>query len=146
MGLKNIYNTTIAKIEAGDREIKLAEAAGLASLFGLSVDSLLGRGRGMHQELIYALGALEDAVFTSRNELDRVSKLLQERLRNVPADYEGYETLAQSVREFLGRLKAARVALDKLVHRFTDEAEQRAIENAINQLKRSGRAAKGQKT
>jgi transcriptional regulator with XRE-family HTH domain len=145
MGIDNMHNTTVAKIEAGDREIKLDEAAALANLFGLSVDSLLGRSQGAHQDLLYALGALEDAVFTSRNELDRVSKSLQERLHEIPADYEGYESLAQPVREFSSRLKAARVALDKLVDRFTEEAEQRATERAINRLKRSGRAAKGQR-
>lgn len=143
MGIDNMHNTTVAKIEAGDREIKLDEAAALANLFGLSVDSLLGRRQGAHQDLQYALGALEDAVFTARNELDRMSKSLQDRVHDIPVDYEGYESLAQLVREASGRLKPARIALNKLVDRFTDDAEQRAVERAVTRLKRGVRASKG---
>jgi hypothetical protein len=128
---------------AGDREIKLDEAAALAELFGLSVDSLLGRKRGPHQDVRYALGALEDAVFTSRNELNRTSKSLRDRLNEIPADFEGYDTLAELVREYSGHLNAANGVLNKLVDRFTDEAAQRATERALKKLKRAGHTEKG---
>lgn len=42
-GIDSIYPTTVAKIESGDREVKLDEAAALADLFGGSLDWLLGR-------------------------------------------------------------------------------------------------------
>jgi transcriptional regulator with XRE-family HTH domain len=143
MGIDNMHNTTIAKIEAGDREIKLDEAAALARLFGLSVDSLLGRNQGSVQDLRYALGALEDAVFTSRNELKRMSKSLGDRLNEIPTDFEGYDTIAELVREYIGHSNSARVALNKLVDRFTDEAAQRATDRAIYRLKRGRRSERG---
>jgi hypothetical protein len=38
-----VYPTTIAKIEAGDRAVRVGELDGIATLFGASVDLLLGR-------------------------------------------------------------------------------------------------------
>ena len=38
------YTTTIHKIENGQRPVPLDEAAAIADLFDMSLDSLLGRG------------------------------------------------------------------------------------------------------
>jgi transcriptional regulator with XRE-family HTH domain len=143
MGIDSMRNTTIAKIEGGDREIKLDEAAALAELFGRSVDSLLGRRQGARQDLRYALGAMEDAAYTSRDELDRVSKSLRDRLNEIPADFAEHETLARLVRDCCGHLSAAHAVLNKLVDRFTDEAMQRATQRALNRLKRGRGSERG---
>ena len=45
-GIDNMHHTTVAKIESGDREIKLDEAAAMADLFGLPLDSMMGRQAG----------------------------------------------------------------------------------------------------
>jgi transcriptional regulator with XRE-family HTH domain len=42
-GIDKMYHTTVAKIEGGDREVKLDEAAAIADLYGLSLDAMLGR-------------------------------------------------------------------------------------------------------
>lgn len=42
-GLKHILPSTVAKIESGDRAVRIDEANALADLFGVSVDGLLGR-------------------------------------------------------------------------------------------------------
>ena len=42
-GIHPLHPTTIAKIEAGDRSVRINEAEGIADLFEVSVDSLLGR-------------------------------------------------------------------------------------------------------
>ena len=41
--LLSVHPTTIAKIEAGDREVKISELDAMADTFDLSVDALLGR-------------------------------------------------------------------------------------------------------
>jgi len=53
------YASTIAKIESGKRAIKLDEASAMADLFGLSLDSLLGR-TGMEDDQAHALTVLAD--------------------------------------------------------------------------------------
>jgi transcriptional regulator with XRE-family HTH domain len=52
-----MHPTTIAKIEAGDREVRIDEAAGIADLFGVSLDALLGR-KGMEDDQSHALSVL----------------------------------------------------------------------------------------
>ena len=42
-GLRPMHPTTVAKIEAGDRSVRINEAVGMADLFEVSMDSLLGR-------------------------------------------------------------------------------------------------------
>lgn len=42
-GIQPMHPTTVAKIEAGDRSVRINEALGIADLFEVSVDSLLGR-------------------------------------------------------------------------------------------------------
>ena len=44
-----MHHTTVAKIESGDREVKLDEAAAMADLFDLPLDSMMGR-RQRHDE------------------------------------------------------------------------------------------------
>lgn len=42
-GIQPMHPTTVAKIEAGDRSVRINEAVGIADLFEVSIDSLLGR-------------------------------------------------------------------------------------------------------
>lgn len=115
----------------------------LAELYGLSIDSLIGRRPGSAEDIHYALVALDDAVFTSRNELNRTSKSLWDRLNDIPSDLAGYDTIAELVGEYSRHLNSALVVLNELVYRLTDEAVQRATERAIRQLMRSRREQKG---
>ena len=56
-----MHATTIAKIEAGDRSVRINEAAGIADLFELPLDFLLGRKPGTRRnELSYSLRHLRD--------------------------------------------------------------------------------------
>jgi transcriptional regulator with XRE-family HTH domain len=58
-GVPGVYPTTIAKIEAGDRAVRVDELDGLATVFGASVDLLLGR-YGDRDELTLAAGNLQE--------------------------------------------------------------------------------------
>lgn len=53
------HATTIAKIEAGDRTVRIDEATAIADLLGLSLDALLGR-KGLEDDASHALSALTD--------------------------------------------------------------------------------------
>ncbi len=47
--------TTIAKIEKGDRSVRIDEAAGIAHLFDVSLDALMGRNVGSERDLLYTV-------------------------------------------------------------------------------------------
>ena len=55
-GFEHIYSTTVAKIESGERAVRIDEAAALADLFDVSVDALLGRNVERTGNLAYACG------------------------------------------------------------------------------------------
>src|SRR4051794_16407878 len=52
--------TTIAKIEKGDRSVRIDEAAAIADLFELSLDSLMGRKAKLENEHLHTLRAVFD--------------------------------------------------------------------------------------
>jgi hypothetical protein len=54
------YPTTIAKIESGERVVRIEELAGIADLLGLSVDTMIGRRGRPGGDLAYAERALRD--------------------------------------------------------------------------------------
>lgn len=135
MGIDNMHPTTVAKIEAGDREIKLDEAAAMADLYGLPLDSLLGRRPRGARDLHHVLGALLDAVYASQTQLHRTSKTLRDRLEDIPASYKGYDTLALLGRDVSGQLDGTQKALDRLKDRLDDELVAVAESRALKRLK-----------
>jgi transcriptional regulator with XRE-family HTH domain len=143
-GIRGIYPTTIAKIEAGDRAVKIDELTTMAELFGVSVDALLGRKSNEGRDLDYLLDALTDAAFTSRTELRRVSKTLQDRLDDIPTEYDGYDGVSKLVRDLSKHLDAASAALDELVEHHIANIEHRAAARVAKQLKRTRPAGKEQ--
>jgi transcriptional regulator with XRE-family HTH domain len=130
--IDNVHISTVSKIEAGDREIKLDEALAIAEIYGLSLDVLLGRKPQGQRNLRYLLDALTDAVFLSRTELQRTAKTLHDRLEDIPPDYAGYDTLAGHVRAVTDHLDAAGRALEGLV----DESIKDIVPRAVERLKR----------
>jgi hypothetical protein len=60
-GIDKMHHTTVAKIEGGDREVKLDEAAALADLYGLSLDAMLGRKQASpDNEVVHGIRVLRD--------------------------------------------------------------------------------------
>ena len=49
----DLHPTTVAKIEAGQRSVRIDEARAIADLFGLSLDSLVGRRAGLEHDLMH---------------------------------------------------------------------------------------------
>jgi len=109
-----MHATTIAKIEAGTRSVRISEAVGIADLFDVSLDALLGRNSRPKRDLDYAIGALMEAVYTSKTTLQRISRPLRDRLEDLPTDFDGYITLEEGFREVFGQLDSASAALRKV--------------------------------
>ena len=53
--------TAVSKLESGARSVRLDEAVAIADMFEMSVDTLLGRGAGLEDDLAYALRAVKES-------------------------------------------------------------------------------------
>jgi transcriptional regulator with XRE-family HTH domain len=81
-----MHATTVAKIEAGDRSVRINEASAIADLFEVSVDSLLNRKPGAQRsELTYLLRALRQSAQKALGDLETVRELLEE----LPTQFDG---------------------------------------------------------
>ena len=95
----------------------------------MSLDSLLGRKPGAERDLDYALGALLDAVYTSRTELHRTARSLRDRLEDIPSDFAELDTLARHGRDVFGHLETAREVLVKLEDELIADMDRRVAED-----------------
>jgi transcriptional regulator with XRE-family HTH domain len=79
----DVYASTIAKIESERRKprpARLAEAAAIADLFDVSVDTLLGRSVAPKADLMYALRALLDTASQAEWQLSTIEQPLRDRI------------------------------------------------------------------
>jgi transcriptional regulator with XRE-family HTH domain len=82
----DVYASTIAKIESERRKprpARLAEAAAIADLFDVSVDTLLGRSVASKADLMYTLRALLDAASQAEWQLSAIEQPLRDRIAEV---------------------------------------------------------------
>jgi transcriptional regulator with XRE-family HTH domain len=112
-GIDGIYPTTIAKLEAGDRAVRIDEAAAIADLFEVSLDALLGRGpQNPQNDLAYTLRWFLDMARHAPNEVWGIAAALRERLEDVAAfEFDGRETLLSDGGRACDALDAAAAAL-----------------------------------
>ncbi|MGO9154344.1 helix-turn-helix transcriptional regulator [Mycobacterium sp.] len=95
-GLEHIYPTTVAKIESGERAVRIDEAAALADLFGVSVDALLGRG--IRHDLAYILRAVLDTARRSAEQAAAIDDALSASLVDLDAlDFKGRDELEEEI-------------------------------------------------
>jgi len=90
-----MHSTTIAKIEAGDRSVRIDEATGIADLLGLSLDGLLGRN-GMEDDQSHAMTVLAEE---ARKLISDVADIM-DRLRDAYNELEnqfGFNSFDQFV-------------------------------------------------
>jgi transcriptional regulator with XRE-family HTH domain len=120
-GIQPMHPTTVAKIETGDRSVRINEAAAIADLFNVSLDSLLGReivNEG--DDLAYRLGILVASAHESYLLVGPVMRTVQEPLEELPGDFEGADDLQEMGNKALSHLKSARKALAELVSASRD--------------------------
>jgi transcriptional regulator with XRE-family HTH domain len=117
-GLEKIYATTVAKIESGDRSVRINEAEALADLFEMSIDALLGR-TAPKNDVRYAARALHDAVEQAAWQVETIEAGVRDRLAELKA-FPGPKGFT------LGFPSACEAACDRL----TDAAT--ALHDALN--------------
>lgn len=83
-GVRGILGSTVAKIESGDRKVKLDEVMALAEIFGISVDTLLGRKPGVASEIATVFDGLQQASGKAVLDIAAMHSLLQSWFSQLP--------------------------------------------------------------
>jgi transcriptional regulator with XRE-family HTH domain len=126
-GIDKIHHTTVAKVESGEREVKLDEAVAIADLFGLPLDVMLGRRQ-------FPLDN-ESALHVSLQELRNMTQLQAANARQITIDLNDRVDSVMFARNSvsaryaeLDRLAAladlAYQSLDDLIKHLTEMAQQ----------------------
>lgn len=115
-GIPRIHPTTIAKIEAGDRPTRIDEAIGIADLFGVSLDKLLGRDIGPQQDLAYTLQALMQAAQQMAPLVSSLESRLAERVAELRAfpEFDERDAITAECERAAAALSQAGAAFAKL--------------------------------
>jgi transcriptional regulator with XRE-family HTH domain len=93
-GIKGIYPTTVAKIESGERAVRIDEATALADLFEVPLDALLGRKHhSQEDELAYLLRVLRDTARQSSQQVLAAMETIREQLEELPTGFDGADDL-----------------------------------------------------
>jgi len=109
----HIYGSTVAKIEAGDRPVKLAELVAIADLFQVSVDTALCRGARQESDQIHALLVVADSAVKSSAAIVDVASTIRDRLAELAdfTDLPDHDTLVAGYERAYGLLVGANNAL-----------------------------------
>jgi transcriptional regulator with XRE-family HTH domain len=108
------YASTIAKIESErqPRAPRLAEIVVIADLFGVSIDSLLGRQPGIENDLSFTLWTLLDSVRKALQQISTTAGTLHSRAAELNRfEFDGRETLQDAVLQATASLAQAMQAL-----------------------------------
>jgi len=93
-GIKGIYPTTVAKIESGERAVRIDEATALADLFEVSLDALVGRKQNSQEdELAYLLRLLRDTARDSSEQVGATMETIRDQLEELPGEFDGADAL-----------------------------------------------------
>lgn len=140
MGLKGIYPTTIAKIESGERAVRIDEAAALSKVFEVSLDALVGRKPSIEvSDLGYQLRNLRDAAKGIHESVYRSMEVLNELLGELPTEF-AYSDMVQRVGQDAGNqllgASESLVALEDLAHELVrrQQGRQELSEEALLEL------------
>jgi transcriptional regulator with XRE-family HTH domain len=124
-GLEHIYPTTVAKIESGERAVRLDEAAAIADLLGVSVDVLLGRNVERGADLAYTLRSVLTTARQSAQQAASIADALDGSRTDLDAlEFNGRDTLDKDLARALRGLRDAQAALSSVAE-FTLPARSR---------------------
>ena len=114
-GLEHIYSTTVAKIESGERAVRIDEATAIADLFEVSVDALLGRNVKQGSDLAYTLRAVQNIARQSSQQTAAIADALGDSLVDLDAlEFKGREELENEVAHAQKALREAQVAFSNV--------------------------------
>jgi transcriptional regulator with XRE-family HTH domain len=114
-GLEHIYPTTVAKIESGERAVRIDEATAIADLFDVSVDALLGRKVTPGNDLEYILRAVLNTARQSAEQTAAIADALGDNLVDLDAlEFNGREELENEVVRAQRDLRKAHATLSNV--------------------------------
>jgi transcriptional regulator with XRE-family HTH domain len=114
-GLGHIYPTTVAKIESGERAVRIDEATAIADLFEVSVDALLGRNVERGSNLAYILRSVLNIARQSALQTAAIADALGDSLVDLDAlEFNGREELENEVVRAQAALREAQVAFSNV--------------------------------
>jgi hypothetical protein len=107
--------TTVAKIEKGTRSVRIDEAAEIAGLFGVSLDSLLGRETDANADLAMALRTFLDAVREALQQISTTAGTLHSRITDLGRfEFDGRALLQDGALQAIAGLMGGLSALVEL--------------------------------
>ena len=110
-GLDHILPSTVAKIEGGDRAVRIDEANALADLFAISVDDLLGRSPA-GKDLAWVASRHWGIAQKSVGDVGNLIALVAGNLDDIHY-YAAFDPAADSVGELIASTEAVLAALEK---------------------------------
>ena len=111
-GIQPMHPTTIAKIEAGDRSVRINEAFGIADLFRLPIEVLVGRAPDRQSDQKYAVRALVTGADRSARQVRDAAGTLLKGLHDMAKfDFEGRASLEADGKRAVRALDEAYAAL-----------------------------------
>jgi transcriptional regulator with XRE-family HTH domain len=114
-GLGHIYPTTVAKIESGERAVRIDEATAIADLLKVSVDALLGRNVERGSNLAYTLRSVLNIARQSSQQTAAIADALGDSLVDLDAlEFNGREELENEVVRAQAALREAQVAFSNV--------------------------------
>ncbi len=123
-GIDNMHSTTVAKIESGEREVKLDEAAAIADLFEMSLDALVARGstKRRDDEFTFYLRRLRDNARQRAGQVADLSWSITGDLGDVGLDGVP-DDVANLWQQIQDRAASATHDLDAVAQDLSDMAE-----------------------
>ena len=102
-----VHPSTIAKVEAGDRSVRINEAVAIADVFGVSLTSLLGRpSEQPEDDLKLSLRAIRDTCARMALQVYQAHKALRDLARDLP-DVNGYDDEVNDIEDIAALLDRA---------------------------------------
>jgi hypothetical protein len=129
----HIHSSSIAKVELGDRAVRIDEAAGIAQLFGISVDALLGRRARPKSDLIYALRSALEAGQQAAWQASSLEATLRDRVVEL-AEVDVTDSQADLVGDLDRACSQLGKASQALTHAMRDRKRDKVIKTATAKL------------
>ncbi len=122
------YATTVAKIEGGDRAVRIDEAVAIADVFGMSLDAFLGRGQSSEAQLVDVLRTLQSTARQATEFATASAAALRDRSAELAAfQFEGRDDLIADTEATCDALTQAVASLRKLLQIKTSDDMEAAM-------------------
>ena len=92
-GVRGLHASSIAKIEAGDRSVRINEAVAYADVFGVPLNTLLGRASEAPEDnLTLSLRAIRDTCARTALQVYQAHKALMDLKRDIADHADDYDS------------------------------------------------------